>query len=199
MPTSIHSRVMSDHVDPRIERTQAAILQAAEELLMEGGPDAITHANVAERANVSRTTVYTHHPTREELLRVTVESRRPDILIELTGDLRSDLLAGLNGLAKDLGDEQRKRIFATVLERSHHDPAMATVRKESVGRASMLFTGLLRRAVEEGKLRSDLDADLAMASLVGIFFFKRFLLDEPVPPEMVERIVDDFIRTNAPG
>ena len=44
-----------------------------------------------------------------------------------------------------------------------------------------------------------LDADLAMASLVGIFFFKRFLLDEPVPPEMVERIVDDFIRTNAPG
>ena len=63
----------------------------------------------------------------------------------------------------------------------------------------MLFTGLLRRAVDDGDLRSNLDADLAMASLVGIFFFKRFLPDKPVPPEMVERIVDDFIRTNAPG
>jgi hypothetical protein len=62
----------------------------------------------------------------------------------------------------------------------------------------MLFHGLLQRAVEDGELRSDLDPELAMASLVGFFFFKRFLLDEAVTPEVVEKVVDDFLVTNAP-
>lgn len=201
MPTQpIHSHPMPDtgHVDPRIERTQAAILEAAEALLVEGGPDAITHANVADRAKVSRTTVYTHHPTREDLLRATLEPQRPALLIELTGDLRTDLVGGLIALAADLGDEHRMRVFVTVLERSHHDPVVASVRKQAIGQASMLFQAVLQRAIDDGDLRPDLDTELAMASLVGTFFFRRFLADQPVTPKIIERVVDTFLDANAP-
>jgi hypothetical protein len=142
--------------------------------------------------------VYTHHPTREDLLRATLEPRRPDMLVELTGELRGDLIAGLTALSDDLGDERRAQMFTTILERSHHDPEMARVRKQFIGQASMLFEAVLQHAIEEGHLRSDLDTELAMASLVGTFFFRRFLADQPVTPEVVEKVVDGFLEANTP-
>lgn len=197
----VDSEPMADEtyrIDPRIERTQAAILQAAAMLLIEGGPDAVTHATVAERANVSRTTVYSHHPAREDLLRATLQTMRPPLAVELTGDLRIDLVAGLSGLQIDLGGEERMRVFATVLARSHHDPAVAAVRKAAIGEAMTLFRRVLQHGIDGGQLRADLDIDLAMASLVGTFFFRRFLADQPVTPEIITTVVDTFLEVNAP-
>ncbi len=58
---------------------------------MADGPSAITHANVATAANVSRTTVYNHWPTREDLLRATIDSigTVTPALDDLTGSLRT--------------------------------------------------------------------------------------------------------------
>ncbi|MFE7278597.1 TetR family transcriptional regulator [Streptomyces sp. NPDC057623] len=43
---------------PRARRSREAALAAAIELLVEGGPELVTHAAVAERAGVGRATVY---------------------------------------------------------------------------------------------------------------------------------------------
>jgi len=44
--------------DPRALRSRAAALAAATELLVEGGPENVTHATVAKRAGIGRATVY---------------------------------------------------------------------------------------------------------------------------------------------
>ena len=52
----------------RSRRSRAALLDAARELIGEGGFDALTMAAVAERAGVSRRAAYLHFSTRAELV-----------------------------------------------------------------------------------------------------------------------------------
>ena len=179
--------------DPRVERTHAAVLHASYELLIAEGPDAVTHAQVAVAAGVSRTTVYKHFPTRGELLRQTIEVMGKPVPTELTGDLRTDLLALLDDLVADLGDDQRTRAVATMMERAQHDATVAEVRDSVVCEAVDQFRTIIDGGVASGTLRKGIDVDLAMAGLVGIFFFKRFMVGEPVDTALAERAVDAFI------
>jgi AcrR family transcriptional regulator len=52
----------------RSRRSRAALLDATRELISEGGFDALTMAAIAERAGVSRRSVYLHFTTRAELV-----------------------------------------------------------------------------------------------------------------------------------
>jgi AcrR family transcriptional regulator len=49
-------------------RRRAQLVSIAAHLVTTGGPEAVTHAAVAERAGVHRTAVYKYFPTREDLL-----------------------------------------------------------------------------------------------------------------------------------
>jgi AcrR family transcriptional regulator len=53
---------------PRVERTQARILAVARDLLPEVGPAGLTYSLLAERAGVTRQTLYRHWPARAGLL-----------------------------------------------------------------------------------------------------------------------------------
>lgn len=54
-------------VDKRISRTRELLQKALIELIREHGYDAITIQEIADRANVGRTTFYLHYNSKEEL------------------------------------------------------------------------------------------------------------------------------------
>src|SRR5262244_4505780 len=62
------ARVIERPQNARSRRSRAALLDATRELITEGGFDALTMAAVAERAGVSRRSVYLHFATRAELV-----------------------------------------------------------------------------------------------------------------------------------
>src|ERR1700685_960189 len=57
-----------DAGNPRVRRTRMRILTAARELLSEVGPAGLTYSLLAERAGVTRQTLYRHWPARPALL-----------------------------------------------------------------------------------------------------------------------------------
>lgn len=186
--------------DPRVERTRAAVIEAASDLLVADGPSAITHANVAAAANVSRTTVYNHWPTQADLLRDTIESLgkvpiRPD---QLSGSLRPDLGLLCRQIVDDLVDEQRAPMIANMMERALHDPTVASVRNEFLAAFAEVFHTVIRRAVEAGELRADIDADRSMAALLGSFLFTRFMSRDGFDARYADAVLDEFVRVNAP-
>lgn len=188
------------HDDPRVERTRAAIVEAGAALMVTDGPGAVTHVNVAEAANVSRTTVYKHYPTRTDLLRSTIEAigkHVPDIA-DLTGNLRVDLEIFFGDLVSDLTDDQRAPMMATMIERALHDTTFAAVRDELVGEFEPAFRTLLDDAVERGELRSGIDARLALASIAGSFMFLRFMSPWGFDPTAAGRVLDEFVAANSP-
>ena len=54
--------------DPRIERTRARVVEAVLALLLEEGPESLTHQRVAEKAGVSRRTLFNHFEQKAALL-----------------------------------------------------------------------------------------------------------------------------------
>ena len=180
-------------LDPRVERTRAAILDAARDLLMEQGPDAVTHVNVAGAARVSRTTAYKHYPTRGDLMRAAIEHVGKPFPSEITGDIRTDLRAFLADVVSDLGNAVHSRAFITLLERAHHDAEIAAVRDGLVCDAEDHFAEMIQGAIERGELRPDIDVELAMSSVIGTFFFRRFMANESIDSALADRVVDHFL------
>ena len=183
--------------DPRTERARRAIIDAARELLQTEGPDAVTHKQVAAVANVSRTTVYKHHPTRADLIRAAIEVGHP-LFNEPTGDLRTDLSNFVGKLVEEFADDDRARSFAAFMERAQCDPELACVRDEMTCHGSNYFGDLVRTATAAGELRPDIDIELALAGLVGTFIFRRFMANQPVDDEVATRVIDQFLAQHAP-
>lgn len=198
MPATSSTTQRAD--DPRVERTRAAVIDAAAELLTTDGPSAVTHAGVAAAANVSRTTVYNHWPTREHLLRSTIESvgKTSPSLDDLTGSLRTDLGILCQQIVADLLDEQRAPMIANMMERALHDSTVVMVRNEFVAAFEQVFFHVIDTAVASGELRADIDARRSMASLFGSFLFSRFMLPDGFDRSMADVVLDEFVAVNAP-
>lgn len=105
--------------DRRVQRTRRALREALVELILERGWDEVSVQHVCDRANVGRSTFYTHFADKEELL------------IGGLDDLRKGLreLAPIETGARPLGfvrgviqhaDEQRRLFRAVIGKRSGH-------------------------------------------------------------------------------
>ncbi|MBL4684285.1 MAG: TetR family transcriptional regulator [Nannocystaceae bacterium] len=62
--------------DRRVRRTQRALYDAMIQLILEKGFDAITVAEIAERADVGRSTFYAHYAEKEDLLQGSIDELR---------------------------------------------------------------------------------------------------------------------------
>ena len=84
---------MTPKEDPRLAATRARALEAALDQLQEQGVLAVTHASVGARSGISRSTLYRHWPTLDELLDSTFRHAITAQVIppQTNGPLRTDL------------------------------------------------------------------------------------------------------------
>jgi AcrR family transcriptional regulator len=68
--------------DRRILRTRHALHKALISLVLERGYEAVTIKDVVDRANVGRSTFYTHYTSKEDLLTAEIEDLRATLLAE---------------------------------------------------------------------------------------------------------------------
>ncbi|MFI7454899.1 TetR/AcrR family transcriptional regulator [Nonomuraea sp. NPDC049714] len=179
------------NVDPRVQRTRRDVVDAATALFKSEGWAAVTHAEVARRAGYSKATVYTHWPTRLDLVRASVgqicgaaEHPRP------TGDLRADLVRELLDFADDLSQGHLTRVLGGVLERADNDPVVGEMREQlwAEGTRSM-----------EAILRSHLPAQAVepcLALLTGGVLVRVALQARPATEEFVEDLVERALATS---
>lgn len=62
--------------DRRVEKTKHALFEALVELMIDKGYEAITVADIADRANVGRSTFYAHYADKEDLLQESLQGLR---------------------------------------------------------------------------------------------------------------------------
>ena len=84
---------------PRSERARLAVLEAAADLLIEGGLQSATIESIAARAGVSKVTIYKWWPTRGAVAVDAYFHRyRQTIDYEDTGDVARDLAAPIRSV-----------------------------------------------------------------------------------------------------
>ena len=119
-----------DAANPRVQRTRDRILAAARELLAEAGPAGLTYSVLAERAGVTRQTLYRHWPVRSALLTDMILAGAPGGYPEPGEDPSVVATAWLTSLRDALGDHARRTAVLAVTAQADADPdsAQALVR-----------------------------------------------------------------------
>jgi AcrR family transcriptional regulator len=177
---------------PRSEKAHKAILAAAAELLLARGLSAVSMDAVAERAGVSKATIYRWWPTKETLALdalytewATVQPYPRD-----TGSLRGDLLALLRPWARLVRSRPYARIITALLTEVHTDPAFAAeYHKRVVEPRRDQARTILRRAIERGELPAGTNVEVAVDLIYGPLWHR--LLHGHAP--LTDRFVQDVV------
>ncbi|QFR01557.1 TetR/AcrR family transcriptional regulator [Streptomyces phaeolivaceus] len=180
------------HDDPRALRSRAAALAAAAQLLVEGGPERVTHAAVAERAGIGRATVYRHWPDVQSLLLDTLAADARPLLGLGDGPIREELITDLQRQIEWFNQPVSASVTAAVIERAARDEGVRRIRDEMFGRSDEHFVARLTAAVDRGELRpgAEENARELISHIIGPLLFQRFMLGVRLDTDMAVRTVD---------
>src|SRR5580692_8478225 len=114
-----------DAANPRVRRTRERILAAARELLSEVGPAGLTYSELAERAGVTRQTLYRHWPARSALLTDMILVGSLGGYPQPGNDPAVVATAWLNSVCDGLSDSARRTAVVAVTAQADADPDSA--------------------------------------------------------------------------
>jgi AcrR family transcriptional regulator len=185
---------MPPRVDPRVERTRQAVLDAATMLLRSEGPAAVTHVRVAEAAGVGRATVYRHWPEQGDLLHDAVAGKEAVLFVpprDLPAGERLTLV--LDELRARLNDDDMAVQFATLIAHATWDPALRRALKQLAGRGQSVIDGVLRDAIDDGELAEGADIEIVRDGLIGALLFRRFLTGRRPDRAYLRRAIENAL------
>jgi TetR/AcrR family transcriptional repressor of mexJK operon len=179
-----------------IDRSKdTAILRAARDMLFEHGPQAVTMEAVAARAGVSKATVYTRHPDRDQLLRVVVEAesftmtRAIETPPRTPHELTAALLAFVKRLSAFLASKRHLRLMQVMGSPSRGMPrARREIYLNGPQHTHHALAAYLASAADAGLIRcSDpvQSAELLLGMMMGLDLV-RASYGMPLKPKRVE-------------
>ena len=186
---------------PRETRADRAIIKATLELIAERGVHELRTEDVAARARVGKGAIYRRYRSKEELVTAAVASVvSEEIAVPDTGSTRDDLLELMREAVALYGDGPSGRLVAKVVGAMVEKPELAKTLREGflAGRRAALGA-VLRRGVDRGDLRADLDLELALDVLGGPLFYRVLVTGGPVDEHLAEGVTDLILRGFAPG
>jgi len=176
---------------PRSEQARAAVLYAVDDLLMEVGYAAMTMKGIAERAGVSRQTVYRWWSHKAEILfEASAIDAAQELAVDPAANPLDDLAAYLEALVRFLAHSPAGAAYRALLGEAQHDPAVAELlsSKDLLGDSARV---VIERAI--GKDTLPVPLDQATALLIGPTFF--WILSGRDSARLVPReLAEDFIR-----
>ena len=180
---------------PRSERAEQSIIEATIEALAERGIDGVHCEDVAARAGVGKATLYRRWGGKEDLL-IAAFAAMKHPLPEPRGDsVREDLIALLAVIAADADDPRFAQQYALLHGAGERYPRLVARYKEQVVEPRReLVRAVLRRGIETGELRADIDVEVAMLMLTGAVMARGKHDPTPAAPGFVDRAVDELLR-----
>ena len=178
---------------PRSEKARKAILGAAAELLLARGLSAVSMDAVAERAGVSKATIYRWWPTKETLaldaLYTEWDTTRPSP--RDTGSLRGDLLAMMRPWARLATSPPYGRVLAALITEAQTDPVFAAVYRQRLleprrDQARAVFL----RAIERGEIPADTKVEVALDLLYGPLYHRLLHGHAPLNDRFTQDVID---------
>jgi len=176
---------------PRAAGLDAAILDAAAEVMGETGYRGMTLEAVARRAGTTKPSIYLRYSGKEELAVAALERMRlrggpaAD-----TGSLRADLVAELERFRLAVLRPRGVAMIGTVLAEEAETPELlARFRRRVVRPRRRMFREVLERGAARGELAAGTDPELVAGLLVGAVY-AQYLAGARFTRGWSERVVD---------
>jgi len=179
---------------PRSEKARTAILAAAIDLLLEQGLHAMSMDDVAQRAGVSKATIYRWWPSKELLaldaLATAWATPTPGAQRD-TGSLRGDLLAGFRAWLRQLKQKPYGRVIAGLVAQAQTDPEFARLYREHFVQPRRAATRqLLLRAIDRGEIPADTNLDVTLDLLYGPIYHRMLHGHAPLTDRFAQQVID---------
>lgn len=179
---------------PRSESTRMAILEATAALMIEGGFSGTTMESIAGRAGVSKVTIYKWWPSRGSVaIDAFFHHFRQTIEFADTGnvgeDLTSQMLVMVGAFRGRAG-----AIMAELIGQAQSDPALAeTLRTGWLQPRREASVTVIRRGIERGEVRPDVDVALLLDQLYGPIYYRLVAGHGPLSDQFVRELVTNVL------
>ncbi|GFM51806.1 TetR family transcriptional regulator [Pseudomonas cichorii] len=175
----------------------AAILNAAIEVLAESGYDGMTMDMVASRAKAGKATVYRRWSSKAELILDAVSHlKRDQINLESlpdTGTLRGDLLALFKPDSADEA-ERKMRVMAGLASVLLQNPQLAEAGNAAIVEPWAVVNRLLMvRSLERGEISASADIDAACQVLPSMAAYRALIQRRPFDLQFLTTMIDGVL------
>ena len=179
----------------RSEAARKAVLQAADNLLVEKGFADFTIEGIAARAGVGKQTIYRWWASKADIL---LDAFLEDAAERLTppelGDLGADMRSHLRNCAEFFSQSDAGAVFRALVGEAQHDEKIASrLRVDYISQQRDRDRAPLRRAIERGELSPDVDMEMALEQLVAPVHYRILVSGEPVTPDYTDLLVERFL------
>jgi AcrR family transcriptional regulator len=172
----------------------AEVLAATLDAVADVGYERFNMDLVAQRAHVSKGSLYQRWPTKAHLIVAALDANRIEIEAPDTGSYLDDVRELMKRWLRVGGPGDRRGLLLALLEGSRRDPELARLMTEQMSQggaspmAEVLSAATARQELPEG-LDQDLFGELPLALALSRLLFR----DEPPTEELVDRIVDGLL------
>jgi transcriptional regulator with XRE-family HTH domain len=175
---------------PRNVEAQKSILSASYELLLENGFQFVTVDKIAERAQVSKATIYKWWPNKAAVVMdgfLYAASKR--LSVPDTGSAYNDILIHATNLTRFLTSKEGT-IITQLLGEGQFDSGLADAYRDRYFRPRRLEArSLLEKGIDRGELKKNLNIDICIDLIYGPIFYRLLVtgqtLDEPYVQQLV--------------
>ncbi|KAF6631747.1 MULTISPECIES: TetR/AcrR family transcriptional regulator [Paenibacillus] len=180
---------------PRNVETQKSILNASYDLLLEQGFGAVTVEKIAERAKVSKATIYKWWPNKaavvmDGFLSATI-ARLP---VPDTGCVLDDILIHATNLVRFLISREGK-IITELIGEGQLDSGLSEAYRTRYFHPRRLEARLLiERGIERGELKENLDIELCIDLIYGPVFYRLLVTGYPLDDSYVRQLVTNAFK-----
>lgn len=157
----------------------ASIVRATTELLAEVGYGGLTTDLIAERAGVSKATMYRRWRTKVDLVVAAVESWLEPVVVPDLGSFRAEIEHVLAIRLEEYRRPGAARLLGGVIGAAYQDPALASALSDWLGRSPAMRT-IADRASHRGELRPEIELG-ALATMLGAPLVFRLVVEQRPP------------------
>lgn len=175
---------------PRNLEAQKSILSASYELLLENGFQAVTVDKIADRAQVSKATIYKWWPNKASVVMDGFLHAATDRLpVPDTGTTFNDIVIHATNLTGFLTSREGA-IIKELLGEGQFDSGLAEAYRDRFFRPRRLEArGLLEKGVQRGELKNNLDIGTCIDLIYGPIFYRLLVTGEALDDPYVESLV----------
>jgi AcrR family transcriptional regulator len=181
---------------PRSARSEQAIIDAVLEMIAQGEAlETLSIESIAARAGVGKATIYRRWASRDQVVIDAVASLKLPVPEVAGASVRDDLVVLMSQIGQPSGHVRNGAVMNCILPQIARNPDLHHWYQQVIEPRREVTRRVLRRGIETGELRPDLDIEVVLLILAAPMILQRTMRWNPAVdvPDLAERVVDSVL------
>ena len=177
---------------PRSEDMDLVILESVLDTIAEDGITKVTMEGIAQRAGVSKASLYRRFPTKADMANAAIERMRQESpIIPSQGSAYERLLFLMEATRMGIQGSRYGRIMLAVISHGHDRPELAQLVYDRILLPKrMRIREIVEQGIQNGEFPSTINIDVAMPTLIGpMLYLGMWSMCDPVSETSTEDVL----------